>query len=202
MSILLIIVFVIVAAIIAFVVYRRVKVSRQNIELNNIRLERIKPLVDKIKNNEDVNSKEVMEYASNILTRCYTYDVLKEYNKEDLFPKEFYSFERASESFLANWLEFPTELGMCPDKIEFVKRSTIDFDGNNVYYDVFKFMTNAPHWASNLGWSLGVVGPYFDDSEPYHHPGATFSRLGNESNGISPDEEAKWVHENISFRRF
>ena len=45
---------------------------------------------------------------------------------------------------------------------------------------------------------LGVVGPYTDASKPYDHPNSTFSRLGNIANANLPDEEAIWVHENIS----
>lgn len=110
---------------------------------------------------------------------------------------------KGAESNLANWLEFPTELDACPDEMEHIKRVTFDFDGrnNNVHYEVFKYRVNEPHWAAKNGWMLGVVGPFFDDSKPYDHPGATFSRTGSTVDKVSPDEEAKWVHENISMRR-
>jgi hypothetical protein len=148
-----------------------------------------------------VTSGDVLPFATNLLTRETTFQLLNEHGKTDLFPKELYSIEKGAESNLANWLEFPTELDSCPDEIEHVKKVTIDFDSNNVHYHVFKFRVNEPHWAAKDGWMLGIVGPYFDDSEPYHFPGATFSRLNSKFDTTSPDEEAKWVHENISLRR-
>ena len=202
MNVFLVILFILIVAVIIFVIYRRTKVNRQNSELNQKRLDRVKPILTKLENKEELSGDEIFQYSKNLLTRVYIYDLLKEYNRVELFPKEFSTLEKASESFLANWLEFPTELGICPDEIELVKKVTIDFDNNDVYYYVFKFRTNAPHWASNLGWIQGVVGPYFTDSIPYHKPGATFSRIGNELNNITAEEEAKWVHENISMRRF
>jgi len=84
--------------------------------------------------------------------------------------------------------------------MKLVKRVTIKYDNNNVYYYVFKFKINEPHWAAKDGWMLGVVGPYFDDSKPYDFPSGTFSRLSSKYETTSPDDEAKWVHENISMK--
>ena len=86
--------------------------------------------------------------------------------------------------------------------MEHIKRVTIDYDGqsNFVHYEVFKFRME-PHWAAKDGWLLGVVGPYFDDSQPYDPVGSTFSRLSSKFDLISADDEAKWVHDNIAKRR-
>jgi len=110
---------------------------------------------------------------------------------------------KSAESHLANWLEFPTELDAIPDEMEHIKRVSIDFDGqgNNVHYEVFKYRVNEPHWAAKDGWILGVVGPYFDDSEPYSPAVATFSRVSSTVDKMTPEEEARWVHENISMKR-
>jgi hypothetical protein len=118
----------------------------------------------------------------------------------DLFPPEFYTIEKAAESNLANWLEFPTELGACPDEIQHLEKVSIQIEGQNnfAHYHVYKFKMNPPHWAAGHGWMLGVIGPYFDNSKPYDHPNSTFSRLNNKVDTSLPDEEAKWVHENIS----
>jgi hypothetical protein len=107
--------------------------------------------------------------------------------------------EKAAESNLANWLESPTELGTCPDEIEYVKKVTIDFDEQARFFDyyVYRFRLHNFHRSKGDGWMLGVVGPYFQDSKPYDHPNATFSRLNSAINEDAADEEAKWVHENI-----
>lgn len=57
------------------------------------------------------------------------------------------------------------------------------------------------HWAAKNGWIIGVVGPYFDDSNPFDFPQATFSRVSSMLDKASPDDEAKWVHDNISMTR-
>ncbi|MBT1697441.1 hypothetical protein KK083_11175 [Fulvivirgaceae bacterium PWU4] len=202
MSIGLIIIAVIVAIVVIFVVYRLIIVKRQNSKLNKERFERIKPLYDKLESKQAITIQDVFPFAKNLLTREVTFQLLSDHNKTDLFPAEFFTLVKGAESNLANWLEFPTELDACPDEMEHVKRVTIDFDGhkNYVHYEVFKYRVNEPHWAAKDGWILGVVGPFFDDSKPYDHPGATFSRI-NSILKVSPDEEAKWVHENISMRR-
>ncbi|MGB4772678.1 MAG: hypothetical protein WBP58_14520 [Chitinophagaceae bacterium] len=185
---------------ICFVVYRYVKVNRQSKKLNAERFARVEELYLKLRNTENISESDVLPFAANLQTRETTFQLLSEYKKEILFPREYYDLVKGAESNLANWLEFPTELDACPDVIEHVKRVTIDFDGqaNFVHYEVFRYRMNEPHWAAKNGWMLGVVGPYFDDSKPYDFPSATFSRIGSTEN---PDEEAKWVHENISLKR-
>jgi len=186
-----------------FGLYRLVTVKRQNRKLNAERFERVKELYEKLESGQNLTEKDVLPFAQNVLTRESSYQLLRDQNKTDIFPKEYNTIVKGAESNLANWLEFPTELNACPDEIEYLKRVTYDFDGQNnfVHYEVFKCRVNEPHWAAKDGWFLGVVGPYFDDSKPYDFPHATFSRINSTLNKITADEEAKWVHENISLRR-
>jgi hypothetical protein len=164
---------------------------------------KMKILYDKLESGQNLTDKDVYPFAQNLLTRELTYQLLNEYNKADLFPQEYYTIVKSAENSLAKWLEFPAELDTCPDEIEHIKRVTFDFDGqnNHVHYEVFKYRVNEPHWASKNGWMLGVVGPYFDDSKPYDFAHSTFSRVDSILGKITPEEEAKWVHENISMRR-
>jgi hypothetical protein len=190
----------IVLAIAVFAVYRLWTVRRQNRELNEKNFDRIKPLYDKLESGQTITVEEVLPYARNLLTRETVFQLLSDHNKIHLFPTEYFTLLKGAESNLATWLEFPTELDACPDEIEHIKRVTFDFDGKNnfLHYEVFKYRVNEPHWAAKEGWCLGVVGPYFDDSKPYDFPKSTFSRIGSK---VSPEEEAKWVYENISLRR-
>ncbi|MFC0878803.1 hypothetical protein ACE01N_19565 [Saccharicrinis sp. FJH2] len=198
-----IVILIIVLSILTFLIYRFIKVRIQNRKINQQRFDRIKPIYDRLENGEKLTEQDVYEYAKNIQTREMTYRLLHEHNMIEIFPQEYISIIKAAESNLANWLEFPTELDACPDEIEHIKRVTFDFDGQNnfVHYEVFKYRVNEPHWAAKDDWILGVVGPYFDDSKPYDHPGATFSRVSSRLETITPDEEAKWVHEHISMRK-
>jgi hypothetical protein len=199
----LIILGLIILVIAIFGLYRLVTVKRQNRKLNAERFERVKELYEKLESGQNLTEKDVLPFAQNVLTRESSYQLLRDQNKTDIFPKEYNTIVKGAESNLANWLEFPTELNACPDEIEYLKRVTYDFDGQNnfVHYEVFKCRVNEPHWAAKDGWFLGVVGPYFDDSKPYDFPHATFSRINSTLNKITADEEAKWVHENISLRR-
>jgi len=203
MSIFLIIAGILIGLVVIFAVYRYFKVHSQNGELNKQRFERIRPLYEKLESGQSIDQQDVLPFAAGVITRELTFGLLSRYDKKELFPKEYYTLIKSAESQLANWLEFPTELDACPDEMEHIKRVTFDFDGqgNYVHYEVFKYRVNEPHWAAKDGWILGVVGPYFDDSEPYQHAGATFSRISSTVDKISPEEEAKWVHEHISMKR-
>jgi hypothetical protein len=188
--------------IVIFAAYRLLTVKRQSKKLSKKRFERVQGLYGKLESGIALAEVDVMPFAQNFLTREVTYQLLSDHNKTNLFPKEYYTIVKGAESNLANWLEFPTELDACPDEIEHIKRVTFDFDGegNLVHYEVFKYSVNEPHWAAENGWMLGVVGPYFDDSKPYDFPSATFSRVSSTVDKVTADEEAKWVHENISIR--
>ncbi|HEY8969940.1 MAG TPA: hypothetical protein VIM64_12630 [Puia sp.] len=202
MNIVLIVVGALIGLVAIFAIYRYIKVHYQNRVLNRLRFERIKPLYEKLESGQAIDPQDVEPFAAGLLTRQMTFQLLNSRDRRELFPEEYYTLIKGAESQLANWLEFPTELDACPDEMEHIKRVTFDFDGqgNYVHYEVFKYRVNEPHWAAKDGWMLGVVGPFFDDSEPYHYAGATFSRMGR-MDKISPEEEARWVHENISLRR-
>lgn len=109
-------------------------------------------------------------------------------------PGFFYTEEKGAESYLVNWLEFPTELGRAPDEILFQEIVTLELQ-IRIHYYVFKFRTATPLWAKKLGWMLGVCGPYDSHSTPFDRPGRIFSRF-NPIDLISPEAEVSWVHEN------
>lgn len=199
MKIIWIIVFLVGLTLVAFFVYRFFKAKQESKQFLDQKYERIKSIYDKINNGETISEADIFPFAKNVLTRELTFQLLVDNNKTNLFPKEYYTIEKSAESNLCNWLLFPTELDACPDEIEHVKRITIAFDGKNIFYHVFKFRVDKPHWAAEDGWMLGIVGPFFEDSKPYDFPTATFSRL-SKMDEIKPEDEAKWVHENIALR--
>jgi len=120
----------IVLVISTFLVYRLVKVKRQNSKLNQKRFDRIKPLYNKLES-KIITAEDVLPFAKNLLTREMAFQLLSDHDKADLFPGEYFSLVKGAESNLANWLEFPTELDACPDEIQHIKRVTFDFDGQN-----------------------------------------------------------------------
>ncbi|MGF7075004.1 hypothetical protein [Mucilaginibacter sp. 3215] len=197
------IVITIIVFIIAFAAFRLFDVKKKKKKLELERSARILPLYKKAEASAGLTAEDVLPFAQNLLTRYDTFLYLKELEELHLFPEAYLTLIKGAESSLAQWLEFPTELDACPDEIEHIKRVTIDFDRrkNFIHYEVFKYRVNPPHWAAKNGWMLGVVGPFFDDSKPYDFPGATFSRINSTIDKVTPEEEAKWVHENIGMRR-
>lgn len=184
-----------------FVLYRTVAFRKEGAAHQALQFQRVEPLLQKLESGVELRAEDVTPLANDNRTRITAYRALAEMNRLYLFPLELLTMENASEGLLVNWLEFPTELGAAPDAIEHVERVTIDLDGNDVYYHVFKYMTKEPHWAAKHGWMLGVVGPYFNDSKPYDGAGATFSRCSSKWGKVDPKDEARWVHENIALKR-
>lgn len=201
MEIVFIVIGIIVLLIIVFMIYRYFAFQKESAQTHKLRFERIQPLCEKLENGAGLKKVDVFEFAQDNKTREMTFQLLSEHNKTEMFPKEYLTIESGAESSLVNWLEFPTELDKAPDEIQHLEKVKIEFDGNDVFYHVFKFLTIEPHWAAKDGWMLGVVGPYFEDSKPYDFPAATFSRCSSKLGEIEPEEEAKWVHENIALKR-
>jgi hypothetical protein len=157
------------------------------------------PIYNKLKSGDTLSKLEIEDFSKSIETRAGFYILLEEFNKESLFPNEYYSFEKATESVLANWLLYPTELDTIPSKIESVKKvSFLEHDTTFIYY-VLQFKTEEPHWAAKDGWMIGVVGPYFKDSKPYDWTTGTFSKF-SKAKETTPEKEVEWAHQNI-FRR-
>ncbi|MDB5148750.1 MAG: hypothetical protein JWQ57_2770 [Mucilaginibacter sp.] len=203
MDITTLIVITIIVFIIAFAAFRLFDVKKKKQKLELERSARILPLYQKAETAAGLTAEDVLPFAQNLLTRYDTFLYLKELDELNLFPEEYHTLIKGAESSLAQWLEFPTELDACPDEIEHIKRVTINFDGrsNFIHYEVFKYRVNPLHWAAEYVWILGVVGPFFDDSKPYDFPSATFSRVSSTIDKVTPEEEVKWVHENIAMRR-
>jgi hypothetical protein len=192
----------IVLAVLAFVllavvilIARDYYVNRKLKKILEDKLNVVKPLLKKIQSLENVTSEEVMEMSKNASLRYTVYKILEASNKTHLFPREYYTIEKAAESVLVTWLEFPTELGTAPDQIQFETTITLTEPEVADYY-VFKFKVNRPQWPIR-DWMIGVCGPYQKDASPYEIPDRIFSRF-NPVGSISFYDEVKWVHENVN----
>lgn len=158
----------------------------------------VKPLMKRISANENVNREEIRTMASDPSLRLAVFWILHAYGKVDLFPEEYFTHEKGAESFLVNWLEFPTELGAAPDNIEFLTKVTLN-DKEPFDYYVFKFNVRAPQWSTEE-WMIGTCGPYGQQTLPYAVPPRVFSRF-NPLGSITPESEVQWVHENVSKKK-
>jgi hypothetical protein len=180
-----------------FVAYHAFYVNhRSQMRIEN-KLKTFKPLIDKLFKKENIEEGDVISLAKNPSTRHVLFGILEEYGRTELFPHEYYTTEKGAESFLVNWLEFPTELNATPEKIEFVTTITVIEPANPVDYFVFKYTKLLQSVKTDEVWMLGVAGPYTPTSKPYDIPLRVFSRF-NVAGTVNPLEEVTWVHQNIA----
>lgn len=127
---------------------------------------------------KDVNENILFEVASDDETRNFLYGFLIEFDKEELFPRDFRNQKDIAVSELTNWLLYPTELGHTPSEIEFMEViERYDEELGVVNFYLFRFKSDILNWE-DVGWVVGVVGPYIKESEPtLENHGYTFSNF-------------------------
>jgi hypothetical protein len=103
---------------------------------------------------------QVHALAAALDTRRALAELLHERGRFELFPSEFATLEASAEGDLAHWLSYPAELDAIPDEMRFLALAEVDDPAGALQYVAFRFRTNAPHWAANNGWMLGLSGPY------------------------------------------
>lgn len=139
---------------------------------------KIGPVIESIKAGREADLSEIERLAANLEYRNHLYARLKEIHMDDKFPKQYLNQLAFAESSLAFWLSHPNELQCVPDKLEFVQdvpKKTPD--GEVVYFKLFRFLVNPPHWASKYGWMAGVTGPYLNEFEIIESGVGTWSEL-------------------------
>ena len=176
--------------------YRTLYVSRKTRKKAAQKLRAFEGLLRQLAANEEITDEQVLPLAMNPATRQALHGILEGFGRRDLFPKTYYTLEKSAESFLVNWLEFPTELNAAPDKIELFTSIHLRENGETVEYFVFKYKKECPPPGLSDDWMLGVAGPFGPDSNPYDIPLRVFSRF-NEVGTVSALDEARWVHEHI-----
>lgn len=173
--------------------WREYYVRRRLVKLIRSKQGSLEPLIRKLVTNEPVAREEIVAMVQNPSIRLQVYRLLESYNRVDLFPSDYLTQEKAAESFMVNWLEFPTELGCAPDEILFRRLVTIT-DGQDVGYYAFAFRTSQRGWDTR--WLAGICGPYVAEAQPYDTPEKVFSRF-KAVEDVRLEEEVRWVHENI-----
>lgn len=167
---------------------------RQVSKLVLVKSATLKPLIRKLKSNESITGDELAALCEEPSLRPAIFHLLKVYERQDLFPSSYMTFEKGAESYLVNWLEFPTELGAKPLYIEFLTK-VILIDREKIDYYVFKFMANSKDWVTHQ-WMIGACGPYNARSAPYDVPARVYSRFKTLETE-TPESEVQWIHANI-----
>ncbi|RKR06444.1 hypothetical protein CLV91_3404 [Maribacter vaceletii] len=161
-----------------------------------IKFEPIKSLYKKLVKEKVPSDSLLFKYSSNPETRELTFQLLDEFGKTSLFPKEFYTFEKAAESNLINWLYYHDDFDSFPDEIEHFQSVVINSGKDKFNYHVFQFKVYEPHWAAKNDFMFGIVGPFMEGSKPYDLPYLTDSKFKNNENE-NPKTESERVHEHI-----
>ena len=177
--------------------YRVFYVKRKSRQLTEMKLRHFDGLIQKLKAKENIHKEDVLVLAQNPATRHALFGLLDGFGRMDVFPQDFFTLEKSAESFLVNWLEFPTELNSAPDQIQFFTKVTIRENEEFLEYFVYKYKKNPPSPGLPHDWMLGVIGPFGPDSKPYDIPLRIFSRF-NVLGTVSALEEVRWVHEHIN----
>jgi len=130
--------------------FRTLNLTREALKFDTIR-----PIYNALKKEKTPEMKLINRNANQLATRILVYEVLKKYGKTELFPNEFLSREKASESYLANWLDANEDYDSLPDEISHFETKELD---SNTTVVIFKFNTFRPHVLSDKGWLFGYVG--------------------------------------------
>ena len=117
---------------------------------------------------------EISKEKLNILKQDYErlellYNIMEQLNVNDIYLKDV-SQESIARSNMIKWLEYPTELGTSPDKIELLGQ----FIYNNTRCFAYKFSKEGFKMSGEL---LGVSGGYPMDKISSNSCGYTFSKF-------------------------
>jgi hypothetical protein len=110
--------------------------------------------------------------AASYETRLDLFNYLKELNKEELFPKEYYKQELFAESDMVRWLCSPFEYGKAPGVIELITTKEITIDNKSKKIYLFKFK-----YPGENSWMVGLCGPYSIDTSDMKLGNLTFSKF-------------------------
>jgi hypothetical protein len=135
-----------------------------------------------LRHDQDVDAAIVAEVAADPESRKWLFDGLQKLERTRLYPSEFRSQAALAESDLVNWLIHPTELGRAPEDIELVRAIPFETgtDAGWADYYLFRYRTEAPHWAARYSWLAGVAGPFLRKDQP------TIQALGDTFSAFTP----------------
>ena len=126
-----------------------------------------------LEHNKEIPDNVIHFLANNLSYACLLYEILKDHNKEALFPAELANPEYLAKSDMVRWLTYPTELNQAPDEIEYLGKVT-----KREEYYLFRYCSNSDNLSDDLrgkwliGWSSEDGGTFsnFDLYEKFEQP--------------------------------
>jgi hypothetical protein len=153
-------------------IYDRIRFSRMSNEER--KFYKVRRIFDQLKKGKTPNANTIIKFARKVETRILLYEVLKKYSKLELFPGELSTREKASESYLTNWLDSNDEYDIFPDEIRLFQIQEYE---DAITVAIFQFKSNEPHEFAERGWTYGFVGYNTNDFEAYIKPIFIFSEF-------------------------
>ncbi len=179
---------------VAFIVWRYTSVARGARQRDEKLLVMLDPIALKLANKEPVAAEEIADLGRQPQYRPMLYQMLKHFERLDLFPANDLTIEEQGKGILAYWMMHPNELQDAPREIELVEEIEREFRGEHVTFLVYKYQMPPGHWAAKDGWLLGLAGPFFENEDPYSAAGG-FSRCGDKYGEVQPRELIDWYVE-------
>ena len=179
------------AIFVVFICWRYTSVARGARQRDARLFPLIDPLGEKLTAGEEPTAQEIESLAKNSAARLLLYEVLKHFERLELFPEEYRSEVAQAESALVYWMMHPNELQDAPEEIEFAETVVRDIDGQACRFHVFRYKMPNGHWAGDE-WLLGLSGPFVDNDPPYSGIAGAFSRCGDKYGEVRPAELVDW----------
>jgi len=126
-----------------------------NLSEEELYFDDIRDIYKALLTNKNINTSKIIKYTNDITKRTLIFEILLKYNMLDEFPKQFLTIEKASESYLSNWLYFNDKFDCHPDKLIIYKEIILN---NNTKILVYKFKVFLPHILYDKGWMYAYVG--------------------------------------------
>jgi hypothetical protein len=178
--------------IVAFIWWRYTSVARGARQRDEKLMAVLDPLAQKLSKKEPVTAEEIANLSRQPQYRPMLYQLLKHYERLDLFPADALSIQAQGAGILAYWMMHPNELQDAPSEIELVEEIEKDIQGERARFLVHRYRMPSGHWAGDDGWTLGLAGPFVANDVPYSGLAAGFSRCGDKHGEVKPEELIDW----------
>lgn len=173
--------------IIAFLWWRLTSVGRGARTRDGRLLVELDPIGVKLADGEEVSAEEINAIADRAQFRPMLYEILKHFERLDLFPERYLNAESQAEAQLCYWMMHPNELQDAPAEIKLIETIDRNLNGRDGKFFVFRYQMPEGHWAKDDGWLVGLAGPYYPNGIPYAHMNA-FSRCSDRHGQVEPTE--------------
>ena len=182
----------IVVVVVMFVWWRYTSVARGARHRDEQILSALDPIGERLSKKEAVEAAEIDNLAQRPQYRPMLHQMLKHFERLDLFPETYITQCAQAQGALAYWLMHPNELQDAPEEIECIDEVHREHGKESITYIVLRYRMPPGHWAEKDGWLLGLAGPFLPNDVPYSGVVTAFSRCGDKEGEIAPAELIDW----------